>query len=107
LDHTAGIPPHGELEQIAEAGHIEWGIWLYRCQRCGSCWEFEAWTYFPDRSSLRRVLPVASLEQWAGKQRRRMKPRSILVGGSMVFGRVILPGRSRWSRVVSHDPVFV
>jgi hypothetical protein len=85
FEHTAGFPPHDELEKLAEAGHIEWGIWLYRCRSCASWWEFDAWTYFPERSRLRRVQPVAALEKWTSKQRRAMQPRSLLVAGSLVF----------------------
>jgi hypothetical protein len=90
LDHVAGIPPHDELEHLAEAGHIEWGIWLYRCRRCASYWEFDAWTYFPERSNLRRVSPVASLDKWTSNQRRAMRPRSVLVAGALLFGAGLL-----------------
>src|SRR5947209_8178854 len=68
-DPVAGIPPHEELEPLAEAGHVEGGIWLYCCRRCSSYWEFAAWTYFPAAAKLRRVSPVLSLEKWTRKQR--------------------------------------
>jgi hypothetical protein len=90
LDHVSGIPPHVELEKLAEAGHIEGGIWLYRCRRCSNYWEFDAWTYFPEESKLRRVAPVASLEKWTSKQRRAMKPRSMFVAGALLFGAGVL-----------------
>jgi hypothetical protein len=87
---VAGIPPHDELEKLAEAGHSEGGIWLYRCRRCSASWEFGAWTYFPEESTLRRVGPVASLEKWASKQQRAMKPRSMFVAGGLLFGAGML-----------------
>jgi hypothetical protein len=90
VEHMTGFGPHDDREQLAEAGHIEWGIWLYRCRRCSSYWEFDAWTYFPERSKLRRVSAVASLEKWTRKQRRAMKPRSMLVAGALVFGGGVL-----------------
>jgi hypothetical protein len=90
FEDMSGIPPHDELEQLAEAGHIEWGIWLYRCRRCSNYWEFDSWTYFPERAKLRRVSRVASLEKWTQKQRRRMKPRSIYVAGAWVLGAGVL-----------------
>jgi hypothetical protein len=87
---VAGIPPHDELEKLAETGHIEGGIWLYRCHRCNAYWEFVAWTYFPEESELRRVLPIASLEKWTRKQRRAIKPPSNLVAFALLFGAGIL-----------------
>jgi hypothetical protein len=80
-----GRPPHDELEQIAVAGHMEWGIWLYRCRICGSWWEFSAWTYSPDRCKLRRIATVASPEKWHARIRHALQPRSFLVSGFVVF----------------------
>jgi len=90
LDLMGGVPPHDELEKLAEAGHIEWGIWLYRCRRCSSYWELDEWAYFPQTAKLRRVAPVASLEKWTAKQRRRMKPRSLLVASALVLTAGVL-----------------
>jgi hypothetical protein len=87
---VVGIPPHDELETLAEVGGIEGGTWLYRCHQCGNCWELTAWTYFPEASELRRVLPVASLEKWTGKHRRAMKPHSLPVAGAFLFGTGVL-----------------
>jgi hypothetical protein len=82
---VAGVPPHEELDKLAEAGHIEWGIWLYRCRRCRRWWEFDAWTYFPERSRLRPVRPVRSLARWKDEQRRALRPRSLPVAAALIF----------------------
>jgi len=86
FDHVAGRSPHDELEKLADAGQIERGIWLFHCHRCDSWWEYDAWTYFPERSRLRRIRPVASLENWTAKQQRALKGPSLFFGGSLLFG---------------------
>jgi hypothetical protein len=87
---VVGFLPHDELDKLAEAGHIEVGVFLYRCRRCGSCWEYEEWSYFPESSRLRHIRPVASLEEWRTKQHRRLKPPSLLFSALLLFAAGLL-----------------
>jgi hypothetical protein len=82
---AAGVLTHDALAEVAAAGHIEWGIWLYRCRMCDTWWEYDVATYFPESSRLRRVRPVLSVDRWRAKQRRAMRPPSALIGGVLLF----------------------
>jgi hypothetical protein len=92
-EDVVALPPHDKLDKLAEAGDIETGINLYRCRVCDSWWEYEEWTYFPERS-LRRIRPVAALEHWRAQHQQRMKPPSALFGSLLLFivGLLVIAG---------------